>query len=101
MTFSEMALKVGDIDRPRQVARAGIIAELEAVSEYEDMMTALGSVESGSAKQAKAVIRDIILDEKEHMGMFLHLLLEQDFKQKERLDIGNKNAEKLEAEVGI
>ena len=92
--FSENALKVGDADRPKQVARAGVIAELEAVSEYEDMLNTLGSDD-----RTKAVISDIILDEKEHMGMFLTLLMELDPKAKEKLQSGSQLAQKLESEV--
>jgi rubrerythrin len=92
--FSENALKVGDENRAKQVARAGMIAELDAVSEYENMLTALGD-----DSRTKAVINDIIIDEKEHMGMFYHLLMELDTKAKEKLQSGSQLAEKLEEEV--
>jgi len=75
----------GDIDK--EILRAGIIAELDAVNLYEQM--------AALAKNAdiRAVLMDVAKEEKTHIGEFQALLLRFDAQQKEELEAGAKEVE--------
>lgn len=77
-----------DIDK--QILRAGIIAELDAINLYEQM--------AGLAKDAdiKAILLDIAKEEKTHIGEFQALLLRFDPQQGLELEAG---AEEVEEEL--
>ena len=81
------AMKKEDIDR--EILRAGIIAELDAINLYEQM----------AALAQKADIRKVLLDiakeEKTHVGEFQTLLLKLDAEQERELEAGRKEVEKL------
>jgi rubrerythrin len=74
------AVKKEEIDK--EILRIGIIAELDAVSLYEQM----------AAMTSKAEIRNILLDiareEKTHVGEFQALLLKADKEQAEEMKAG-------------
>ncbi len=74
--------KVKTKDLDKEILRAGIIAELDAVSLYEQL----------AAMASKASIRKILLDiareEKTHVGEFQALLLQEDREQQEELRAG-------------
>jgi rubrerythrin len=80
-------VKKEDIDR--EILRAGMIAELDAVNFYEQM-AALTENEN-----VRKVLLDIAKEEKTHMGEFQALLLMQDKEQKEELKEGEKEVEEL------
>ncbi|MCX6775049.1 MAG: demethoxyubiquinone hydroxylase family protein [DPANN group archaeon] len=76
--------KVRKEDLEKEILRVGMIAELDAVSLYEQM--------AAITKDAK--IREILLDiakeEKTHMGEFQALLLRHDKQQEKELQAGKK-----------
>ena len=76
----------GEVDK--EILRAGIIAELDAINLYEQM-AALTKNEN-----IKRVLMDVAKEEKTHIGEFQSLLLEFDAQQKQELEAGAKDAEK-------
>ena len=74
--------KVKKKDLDKEILRAGIMAELDAVSLYEQL----------AAMTSKAAIRKILLDiareEKTHVGEFQALLLQEDREQEQELRAG-------------
>ncbi|MDD3043825.1 MAG: ferritin family protein [Methanosarcinaceae archaeon] len=77
-----------DIDK--QILRAGIIAELDAVNLYEQMANLTGDAD------IKAILLDIAKEEKTHIGEFQALLLRLDPQQGLELEAG---AEEVEEEL--
>jgi rubrerythrin len=80
-------VKKEDIDR--EILRAGIIAELDAINFYEQMAAL---TENGDIRK---VLLDIAKEEKTHMGEFQALLLKNDEEQKEELKEGEEEVEEL------
>jgi rubrerythrin len=78
-------LKKGEIDK--EIARAGMIAELDAINLYEQMAS-LAEKES-----IKKILLDIAKEEKTHMGEFQALLLIEDSEQKKELETGKKEVD--------
>jgi len=78
-------LKKGEIDK--EIARVGMIAELDAINLYEQMAS-LAEKES-----IKKILLDIAKEEKTHMGEFQALLLIEDSEQKKELESGKKEVE--------
>ena len=79
-------VKKEDIDN--EILRAGMIAELDAVNQYEQMaaMTDNGNI--------KKLLSDIAKEEKTHVGEFEAILLQLDKEQKAELKSGAKEVEK-------
>ncbi|MCQ1536691.1 rubrerythrin [Methanosarcina sp. KYL-1] len=77
-----------DIDK--QILRAGIIAELDAVSLYEQMADMTKNAD------IRAILLDIAKEEKTHVGEFQALLLRFDPQQGLELEAG---AEEVEEEL--
>lgn len=77
----------GDIDK--EILRAAIVAELDAVNLYEQM--------ANLTKDAniKAVLMDVAKEEKTHIGEFQALLLQFDPQQKQELEAGAKETEEV------
>lgn len=82
-------VKKEDIDK--EILRAGMIAELDAVSFYEQM-AALTENEN-----IKKIILDIAREEKTHIGEFETLLLKEDEEQVKESEKGKKEVEELTA----
>ena len=80
-------LKRVDIDN--EIARVGMIAELDAVNLYEQM--------AGSAQGAKLkkILLDIAKEEKTHVGEFEAILLKGDKEQVKELEEGKKEVEEM------
>ena len=80
-------VKKQDIDK--EILRIGMIAELDAVSLYEQLagMTASNNI--------KKVLLDIAKEEKTHMGEFQELLLKLDKEQVKELGNAKKEIKKL------
>jgi rubrerythrin len=80
-------IKKGDLDK--QILRVGMIAELDAVSLYEQMAAMTQN------ENIKKVLLDIAKEEKTHVGEFQSLLLEEDREQERELKEGKKEIEEL------
>jgi rubrerythrin len=80
-------VKPGDIDL--EILRAAVIAELDAISLYEQMAA------TSTNPAVKAVLLDIAKEEKTHMGEFTTLLLRLDGEQAAELKNGAKEVEEL------
>jgi rubrerythrin len=80
-------IATGDIDR--EILRAGIIAELDAINLYEQMAALAVS------KDIKRVLLDVAKEEKEHVGEFLTLLLQFDKEQEKELEEGREEVREL------
>lgn len=81
--------KVDKKDLDNEILRIGIVAELDAVSLYEQLAAAADS------EDIRKVFLDIAKEEKTHMGEFQALLLESDSEQKNELEEGAKEAEEI------
>jgi len=76
--------KIKREDLDKEILRLGMIAELDAVSLYEQM-TAMTENEN-----IKKILLDIAKEEKTHVGEFQTLLLELDTEQERELEEGKK-----------
>jgi len=72
----------GEIDQ--EIARVGMIAELDAVNLYEQLAAMTDN------RNLKIMLMDIAKEEKTHMGEFEALLLEWDKEQVRELEAGKK-----------
>jgi rubrerythrin len=81
--------KIQKEDIDKEILRAGIIAELDAINLYEQMaaMTAREDV--------KKILFDIAKEEKTHVGEFQTLLLELDKEQEKELKEGSEEVREL------
>ena len=80
-------IKQEDIDK--EILRAALIAELDAINLYEEMAALAEN------KHIKTVLLDVAKEEKEHVGEFQTLLLMFDKEQVEELKEGKKEVEEL------
>jgi rubrerythrin len=81
--------KIEKKDLEKQIARVGMIAELDAINLYEQ----LASISEN--EKIKKVLLDIAKEEKTHLGEFQALLLEQDKEQEKELEKGREEVEEL------
>jgi len=81
--------KVKKEDLDKEILRAGMIAELDAVSFYEQM------VEMTDKEDIKKVLMDIAKEEKTHIGEFETLLLKYDTRQAKEIEEGRKEVKEL------
>jgi rubrerythrin len=82
--------KVKKDDLNRQILRAGIIAELDAINLYEQM-SALTTNET-----IRAMLLDVVKEEKTHVGEFQAVLLAIDKEQERELKGGGKEVAELQ-----
>jgi len=88
LSFSPVDLnKVARGDLDKEILRLGIIAELDAVSLYEQ----LGA--KTRDKKIKEILLDIAKEEKTHVGEFQALLLERDGEQVRELEAGKREVQ--------
>jgi len=80
-------IKPEDIDK--EILRAALIAELDAINLYEEMAALAKN------KDIKTVLLDVAKEEKEHVGEFQALLLMHDKEQVEELKSGKEEVEEL------
>ena len=80
-------LKTEDLNK--EILRAAIIAELDAVNLYEQM----GALTED--EHIKTILLDIAREEKAHVGEFQALLLMNDKQQEKELAEGKKEVEEL------
>ena len=76
-------------DLNKEILRAAIIAELDAVNLYEQMAALTEN------KHIKTILLDIAKEEKTHVGEFQTLLLMNDKQQEKELAEGKKEVEEL------
>lgn len=84
-----MLEKVSKENLDKEILRAGIIAELDAINLYEQM----AAVAINPA--IKAILLDIAKEEKTHVGEFQALLLTNDAEQAKELEEGKKEVEEI------
>jgi len=73
----------------REILRAGLIAEFDAINLYEQMAAMTRN------ENIKRVLLDIAKEEKEHVGEFQTLLLREDKQQAKELEEGKEEVEEL------
>jgi len=81
--------KIKKEDLDKEILRAGIIAEYDAINLYEQM-AALAQDEN-----LKKVLLDVAKEEKEHVGEFQTLLLKRDRELGEEMEEGKEEVEEL------
>ena len=90
--LSKIPIELGRIkqeDLDKEILRAAIIAELDAINLYEEFANMTDN------KDMKAVIQDIAEEEKTHVGEFQTMLLRMDKEQAVELEKGKKEVEEL------
>ncbi len=80
-------IKKEDLDK--EILRAAMIAELDAINLYEEM----GNMTPD--KNLRKLLLDVAKEEKTHLGEFQSLLLKKDLQQKNELEEGEKEVETL------
>lgn len=73
----------------KEILRAAVIAELDAINLYEQMAALTDNT------HIKAILLDIAKEEKTHVGEFQTLLLKNDTEQEKELEEGKKEVEEL------
>jgi len=81
--------KVKKENLEKEILRVGIIAELDAISLYEQL------ADMAKDNNTRKVLLDIAKEEKTHVGEFLSLLLKIDEEQVQELEEGKKEVEEL------
>ncbi len=77
----------------KEILRAGIIAEFDAINLYEQMAA------MATNPLIKKMLLDIAKEEKTHVGEFQTLLLAFDTEQAKELEEGKKEVEELKEET--
>ena len=80
-------IKKEDLDK--EILRAGIIAEYDAINLYEQMASL------AQDENLKKVLLDVAKEEKEHVGEFQTLLLQRDKELGEEMEEGKEEVEEL------
>jgi rubrerythrin len=80
---------IGKKDIDRELMRAAIIAELDAINLYEQMSTLTRNT------SLKKVLLDVAGEEKTHVGEFQALLLRLDAEQERELQKGKEEVDEL------
>ncbi|WP_370572363.1 ferritin-like domain-containing protein [Methanomethylovorans sp.] len=86
--------KVNQKDLNKEILRAAIVAELDAISLYEQM------ADLTENDEVRRVLLDVAKEEKTHVGEFQTLLLEQDEEQVRELGAGKKEVEEELRKLG-
>ncbi|MBE0513154.1 rubrerythrin [Candidatus Bathyarchaeota archaeon] len=81
--------RVGKKHIDREILRLAIIAELDAISLYEQLAGATDN------ENIKKVLLDVAKEEKTHVGEFQTLLLKEDVEQVEELEKGKEEVEEI------
>jgi rubrerythrin len=90
--LSEIPIKLEKVEKKhldREILRLAIIAELDAISLYEQLAAATDN------KNIKKVLLDVAKEEKTHAGEFQTLLLKEDREQAEELEKGKEEVEEM------
>ncbi|MFH1509783.1 MAG: ferritin family protein [Candidatus Nealsonbacteria bacterium] len=81
--------KVKKEDLNKEILRVGMIAELDAISLYEQLASITDN------EKIRAVLLDIVKEEKTHVGEFETLLFKEDPEQAQESEAGKKEVEEL------
>ncbi|MGE5300503.1 MAG: ferritin family protein [Acidobacteriota bacterium] len=81
--------RLAKTDVDKEVLRAAIIAELDAINLYEQM------AHMATNKAIREILLDVAKEEKTHVGEFQATLLRVDRQQEEELNEGKKEVEGL------
>jgi rubrerythrin len=81
--------KVKKENLDKEILRAGLVAELDAINLYEQ----LASITEN--EKIKKILLDIAKEEKTHVGEFQALLLKEDQEQVKEMDEGREEVEEL------
>ncbi|MCD4800520.1 MAG: rubrerythrin, partial [Methanococcoides sp.] len=81
--------KVKPEDINKEILRAAIIAELDAINLYEQMAALTDN------KEVKEVLLDIAKEEKTHVGEFQTLLLREDEQQVQEMEKGKLEVDEM------
>jgi rubrerythrin len=73
----------------REILRAAIIAELDAINLYEQM------ADMTQSKNIRKLLLDVAREEKTHVGEFQTLLVREDTEQERELKEGKREIEEL------
>jgi rubrerythrin len=90
--LSTIPIDLSEIDTKnvdKEILRASIIAELDAINLYEQMASLTKS------EAIKATLLDVAKEEKTHVGEFQALLLQKDSEQVDELAHGKREVEEL------
>lgn len=90
--LSKMPIDIGKIEKgdlDKQILRASIIAELDAINLYEQMANMTDD------EDLRTVLLDVAKEEKEHVGEFQEMLLRRDQEQVEELEGGKKEVQEM------
>ena len=81
--------KIKKEDLDKEILRAGIIAELDAINLYEQMAATTEN------ENIRKVLLEVANEEKTHVGEFQALLLKEDEEQAKELEEGKKEVDEL------
>ncbi|MBN1881002.1 MAG: rubrerythrin [Deltaproteobacteria bacterium] len=90
--LSQIPIDLGKVKKEnidREILRAALIAELDAINLYEEMASL------ATDKHIKEILLDVAREEKTHVGEFQALLLRFDTEQEEELAAGREEVEEL------
>jgi len=90
--LSEIPIKLEKVEKKhlnREILRLAMIAELDAISLYEQLAAATDN------ENIKKILLDVAKEEKTHVGEFQTLLLKEDTEQVEELEKGKEEVEEI------
>ena len=90
--LSQMPIKLEKVEKKfldREILRVAIIAELDAINLYEQLVAATEN------KNIREVLLDVAKEEKTHFGEFQALLLKEDAEQVEELEKGKEEIKEI------
>ena len=90
--LSQIPIKLEKVSKKHvdcEILRVAVIAELDAISLYEQLAAATDN------EDIKKVLLDVAKEEKTHVGEFQTLLLKEDKQQVEELEHGKEEAEEM------
>lgn len=88
--LSQIPIQLGKVSKKyvdREILRVAVIAELDAISLYEQLAAATDN------EGIKKILLDVAKEEKTHVGEFHTLLLKEDKEQVEELEKGKEEVE--------
>jgi rubrerythrin len=90
--MSQIPIKIEKVEKKlldREILRAAIIAELDAINLYEQLAAATNN------ENIRKILLEVAKEEKTHLGEFQTLLLKEDVEQVEELEKGRKEVEEI------
>ena len=90
--MSKIPMKIENVEKKildREILRVAMIAELDAISLYEQLAAVTEN------ENIKKILLDVAKEEKTHMGEFQTLLLKEDKEQGDELEEGKKEVEEM------